>query len=476
METELQNIINVDTSEMYRIFTRQKENQFNDELVEPSSRKARLKKFLKVFLKNRIKIQEALYQDYKKHPFEVDMTEFYPVSSEIKFALKNLRRWTGRHRVSTPPAYLGSSSWIKYEPKGVVLIISPWNFPINLTFSPLVSAVAAGNTVIIKPSEHTPHASALMKEIITETFSEDQVALIEGGVETSTHLLSLPFNHIFFTGAPKIGKIVMEAAAKNLTSVTLELGGKSPTIVDDSADIKLAAQRIAWTKFINLGQVCLAPDYIYVHSKVKNEFTKAIKSKLAAFYSENAINEPSYARLVNQRHFDRVKNYIDDAIKKGAQIVSGAKYEADKNYIAPTLLSNVSVDSAIMNNEIFGPALPLFEYDDILEIIKEINNREKPLALYIYSKNKKNINYILKNTRAGGTCINHSAIHFNNHNLPFGGSNNSGIGKSHGWWGFQEFSNARAILKQNVPNALDLLVPPYNAFKQKIINFTIKYL
>ncbi len=467
--------IETKVNDLERIFNLQKENQFNVGNTNAKERIAKLKKLHEAVLKYRPQIKEALYKDYRKHPSEVDLTEIYPVTSEIKDAKKNIRRWMYGGRVKTPLAMMGSSSRVKHEPKGVVLIISPWNFPVNLTFGPLVSAIAAGNTVMIKPSEMTPHASALMKKIIGEIFNENEIAVVEGGVSTSTDLLKLPFNHIFFTGAPSIGKIVMKAAAENLTSVTLELGGKSPTIVDETANVDLAAKRIAWGKYVNNGQVCIAPDYLFVHESKKEAFVSAFKKHMKEFYTEDSSQESSYARIVNTRHFNRVKGYIDDAMDKGAKIEAGGKFDESQDFIAPTLMTNVSLDSKLMTEEIFGPVLPVYSYTNIDDVLQKINAREKPLALYIYSKNKKNTNHILNNTRAGGTCVNHNAAHFFNPNLPFGGSNNSGIGKAHGKDGFESFSNARGVFTQHVPNALDLLTPPYNDFKQKLIDLTIKW-
>lgn len=440
-----------------------------------SQRIAKLKKLHAAVLSYRPKIKEALFNDYRKHPSEVDLTEIYPVTGEIKDAKRNLRSWMRGEDVKTPLALLGSSSRIQYEPKGVVLIISPWNFPINLTFGPLVSAIAAGNAVIIKPSEITPHATAIMKQIVKEVFDEKEVALFEGGVGTSTELLKLPFNHIFFTGAPSIGKIVMKAAAEHLTSVTLELGGKSPTIVDETADVDLAAKRVAWGKYVNNGQVCIAPDYLFVHESKKTEFIASFKKQIKNFYTEDPLQEASYNRMVNQHHFERVKGYVDDALSKGAKLETGGKFNKGEAFIAPTLMTDVPKDSKLMTEEIFGPILPVYGFTDIDKVIDEINSREKPLALYIYSKRRKNIDHIMAHTRAGGTCINHNAVHFFNPNLPFGGSNNSGIGKAHGKEGFKSFSNPRAVLKQHVPNALDLLTPPYNDFKQKLIDLTLKW-
>lgn len=467
--------IETQAAEIQRIFNLQKANQFNIGNTNASQRIAKLKKLHAAVLKYRSDIKDALYKDYRKHPSEVDMTEIYPVTSEIKHAKSHIRTWMNNKSVPTPLGLLGSSSHIKYEPKGVVLIISPWNFPINLTFGPLVSAIAAGNAVIIKPSEMTPHASAIMKKIIEEIFDKNEIAVLEGGVSTSKELLKLPFNHIFFTGAPSIGKIVMKAAAEHLTSVTLELGGKSPTIVDETANVDLAARRIAWGKYVNNGQVCIAPDYLFVHESKKEAFVTAFKKYMSEFYSEDASQEKSYARIVNNRHFNRVKGYIDDAMSKGAKMEAGGKFDESQDYIAPTLMSNVSKDSTLMTEEIFGPVLPIYGFTNIDEVIDEINSREKPLALYIYSSKRKKVNHIIANTRAGGTCINHNAVHFYNTNLPFGGSNNSGIGKAHGFDGFEAFSNGRGVFKQYVPNALDLLTPPYNNFKQTLIDLTIKW-
>lgn len=463
------------TKEIQRLFHLQKDNQFNVANTNARQRIKKLDKLYDAVMKYRPQIKEALYNDYKKHPSEVDLTETYPVTSEIKHAKKYLGRWMSNQKVTTPIALMGSSSYIKYEPKGVVLIISPWNFPLNLTFGPLASAIAAGNTVVIKPSEHTPHISALMGKIIQELFNEDEIVVVQGGVPTSQALLDLPFNHIFFTGAPSIGKIVMRAAAKHLTSVTLELGGKSPTIIDETASVETAARRTAWGKFMNNGQVCIAPDYIYVHESKKQAFIDAVKKNVETFYSQNIDQTDSYCRIVNNHHYNRVKSYIDDAVSKGAKIEMGGSGDGNQDFIPPTMMTNVAKDSTLMTEEIFGPVLPIYGYTNLDEVINEINKRAKPLALYIYSKSGKNQRKIMDNTRAGNTCINHNGVHFFNTNLPFGGSNNSGIGKAHGKHGFEAFSNARGVLKQHIPNALELLMPPYTDFKQKIIDLTIKF-
>jgi aldehyde dehydrogenase (NAD+) len=463
-------------SEIERIFELQKANQYTIADTTAKERKAKLSRLYQAIAVDfRDEIRAALKADYGKPQAEADLAEIYPVTSEIKHAKWHLSKWMRPERVRTPLAFAGGSSWIQYEPKGVCLIISPWNFPINLTFGPLVSAIAAGNTAIIKPSEHTPHSSAVTRKIIESIFDEAEVAVIEGGIEASTELLKLPFNHIFFTGAPEIGKIVMEAAAKNLASVTLELGGKSPTIIDQTAKISTAAGRIAWGKFSNSGQICIAPDHIFVHQSKKDEFVKALSEKLKEFYGEKPSESESFAKVVNDRHFRRLKGYLDDAVARGAKILYGGKTVETEKSIEPTLVENAPFDSELMKNEIFGPILPIFSYQNIDEVLEHIRNGEKPLALYIYSRDSRNIKYILQNTRAGGTVINHNDIHFFNANLPFGGVNNSGIGKGHGKFGFEAFSNARGIYRQHLPGALELLVPPYTKFKERLIELTVKW-
>lgn len=457
------------------IFEAQKLNQYAVARTTAADRIKKLKALLKaVTVTYREDIQKAMYDDYKKPKADVDLSEIFAVSAEIKHTISHLRNWMAKQAVDTPLAFFGSSSHIIYQPKGVCLIISPWNFPVNLTLGPLVSAIAAGNTVMIKPSEHTPHTSAVMKAIVDAVFEENEVALIEGDVSTSQALLELPFNHIFFTGAPEIGKVVMAAAAKNLTSVTLELGGKSPTIIDETASISSAAKLIAWGKFFNSGQICIAPDYLLVHESKKAALVTALKQNLDAMYSQSPLESPHISNMVNERHTARVMGYLQDSLDKGAKILHGGN--AIKSKIEPTLVDNVNLDSGLMQNEIFGPILPILTYKTTEEVINFINQGEKPLALYIYSKSQKNIDNIMANTRAGGTCINNNDLHFLNINLPFGGANNSGMGRAHGIFGFQAFSEPRAVYRQHIPSALELLMPPYNGFKEKMIALIVKWL
>lgn len=466
----------MNTKEINSIFEAQKQNQYKVGASTVSERKTKLKMLKKaVEVTYRKAFQEAMWKDFHKSKEEVDLSEIFVVTNEINHTLHHLGQWMRDQKVPTPISFLGSSSKIKYEPKGVCLIISPWNFPINLCLGPLVSAIAAGNTAIIKPSEMTPHTSGVINEMISAIFDQNEIAVIEGAVEESTALLALPFNHIFFTGSPAVGKIVMAAAAKNLSSVTLELGGKSPTIIDETADLKTSARRISWGKYFNSGQICIAPDYIFVHESVKDQFVEEAKKTIETFFGSQPSQSDDYTHIVNKGHTARLKNMIADAVAKGATVTTGGTSDEAANYIAPTILENCSPDSLVMTEEIFGPIMPIVTYKNQIEVVNHINAGEKPLALYIFSKSSKNISYFLNNTRAGGTCINNNALHFFNNDLPFGGSNNSGLGKSHGHFGFLEFSNARAIYKQHIPGALELLMPPYSNLKSKLIELTVKY-
>lgn len=460
----------------FQLFSKQKEYQY-EAAQNTYSQRVKILNTLQRAIEYtyRAQINEALHKDLGKPVVESELSEVYQIIGDIKHAKDYLHKWMRKQKVKTPLSMLGSSSYYIYEPKGVCLIISPWNFPFNLTFGPLVSAIAAGNTAIIKPSEMTPNSSALMAKIVADVFSEDEVALVEGEVEASTQLLKLPFNHIFFTGSPQVGKIVMSAAAKNLTSVTLELGGKSPTVIDKTANVDKAAKKIMWGKFMNAGQICVAPDYVLIDETIKAKFIEACKKWLKLFYTEKPIDSESYARIVTHKHFDHLKAHIENAQSLNATIEIGGKLDSETKYIAPTLVSNLKEEASLLQDEIFGPILPIVTYTTIDEAIDYINSKERPLALYVYSKSKVNTNTIIKNTRAGGTCINNNVIHYANHYLPFGGTNNSGIGKSHGFFGFKAFSNERAIVKQYMFGVAEFLFPPFTGLKERLARLTIKW-
>ena len=451
-------------------------NHKNYKNTPVNKRIVKLKELKKNILEHRNEIKNALYDDFGKNSSEVDLTEIFPVISEINHCINNIKKWAKRKYVKTPITLLGSKSYIEYEAKGVILIITPWNFPINLTFVSLISAVAANNSVIIKPSEITNKTSLIIKKIIELTYKPNNVSVILGGVDTASNLLKLKFDHILFIGSPSIGKVVMKSAAKNLSSITLELGGKSPTIIDRDCNLKNAAKKITWSKFINNGQVCISPDYVLIHENQKKKFIQYVIKNIIKLYTEESIKSSSYCRIVNRNHFKRIKELIDNAKLNGGNILYGGNTIEGKNFIEPTIIENISENSKIYNEEIFGPILPIFTYKNINDSISFINKKEKPLALYIFSDNQKNIKKILNETSSGGVCINHSTLHYSNYNLPFGGIGNSGFGKCHGKYGFKEFSNQKSILKQFTSfSPTDMLVPPYNRFKQGLIDIIIKY-
>ncbi len=448
---------------------------------EPLQRRKRRLQSLRDWIKaNRPAIQQAIYSDFRKPAAEVDTTEIFPALDEIKFALENLDRWAKPKKVDAPITMIGTRSMIVYEPKGLCLIISPWNYPFNLSVGPLVSALAAGNTVILKPSEVTPHTSSLIKKMCEEVFDSKVVTVCEGAPEVSQVLLKLPFDHIFFTGSPAIGKVVMKAAAENLTSVTLELGGKSPTIITSSARIKESAQRIAVAKFINNGQTCVAPDYVLVHESVAPDFISYLKEQVQKLFSgseKNIQESPYYARIVNQKHYTRLNTLLQDAVDKGAKLELSGPVEQSERFMHPMILSHVSMDALVMEEEIFGPILPILIYQSLDEVIKIINQKPKPLALYLFGSNKKELQRVKQETSSGAICVNDCVIQFIHHNLPFGGVNNSGIGKSHGQYGFLAFSNEKPIVKQrNGLTSFGFFYPPYTPRVQRLINWLLKLL
>ncbi|WP_430467332.1 aldehyde dehydrogenase family protein [Winogradskyella ouciana] len=460
----------------FELFSAQKNNQYKIAQSTIKERKRKLNALQHAIeVTYREQIKKALYKDLKRPIVESDLVAVYLIIKEIKHAKSNLHRWLKKQKVKTDIVLLGTKSWVKYEPKGVCLIMSPWNYPINLTFSPLVAAISAGNTVIIKPSEISSHCSELMATIVKDLFNEDEVVLVQGDVETAQNLLKLPFNHIFFTGSIPVGKIVMKAAAKHLTSVTLELGGKSPVIIDKNVDIKLAAKTVAWLKHFNCGQTCIAPDYVFVQEKILNSFITHYKQYLNEFYGFDTSKSNSYGRIISSKNFNRLKSYLDEAKTHGAEFIIGGENNEEDLFIGPAVISNLKQESLLMSEEIFGPILPIKTYDNKEEIIDYLKDKDKPLALYVYSKSKSFTNYIIDNTRAGTTCINANGIQFSNHHLPFGGSNSSGIGKAHGFYSFKAFSNERAVLKRYASGPVTLLFPPYTSLKEKIARLTVKW-
>ncbi len=437
-----------------------------------AERKEALTRLSAVIKANEAAIVAALTQDFNKPETETILTEILPVLQEIKHAKRHLRRWMRPTRAAFTLATFGTSGRIRPEARGVCLIIAPWNYPLSLALGPLVSALAAGNSAILKPSEMTPATSALIARLIKEAFPSDLVAVVEGAVPTSEALLALPFDHIFFTGSPAVGKIVMAAAAKTLASVTLELGGKSPTIIGPDANLKRAADWIVFGKFSNAGQTCIAPDHLFVHASIKDEFTSLLRARMIKAYGRDAKSR-HFADVVSPHHADRLEGLLKDATAKGAQVTQGGT--RDGTHIAPTLIEAITPEMALDQEEIFGPILPIIAYTDLEDVITQINARPKPLSLYIFAKERGLIDRVITETSSGSVGINLTLIQFINNGLPFGGVNASGIGNAHGHYGFRAFSHERAVMTNHI-SAVPLVFAPYTPSVRRIIAVAKKLL
>ena len=408
----------------------------------------------------------ALASDFGKHPVEVRLTEILPVLQEISHTRRHLRRWMKARRVRPSLLMIGTSARIQPQARGAALIIAPWNFPFQLAMGPLVSALAAGCSAIIKPSELTPATSALIAQIVTDTFPPDLVAVAEGGVETSTQLLALPFDHIFFTGSPAVGKIVMAAAAKTLASVTLELGGKSPVIVGPDANIAQAARWIAWGRFINAGQTCVAPDHVFVHASQRAALTQALRARIAAMYGSDPAKSPALARIVDARNMARIRGLVTSAHEGGAEVLVGGHADMAARIMTPTLLDQTTPEMAVSKDEIFGPVLPIIPYDNLDRVLDRINAAPHPLALYVFG-GQALAGEVVQATTSGSVGINLTVMPFIHANLPFGGVGTSGMGAAHGHAGFAAFSHMRPVLRNRFL-AMPLLFPPYSGRVQKL--------
>jgi aldehyde dehydrogenase (NAD+) len=418
-----------------------------------------LKRFKNAILQYEDKIADALLTDLHKSKEEAYLTETSIVLQEIDNHLKHLRKWAKPKRVPTPVHLFPSSSKIIYEPLGVSLIIAPWNYPFQLLLNSLVGSISSGCCAMLKPSPYTPTIAGVMEELIHETFDEKYISIVQGGRDVNGILLEQHFDIIFFTGSPSLGKIVMKAAANFLTPVVLELGGKSPCIVDSAADIDIAAKRIAWGKTINAGQTCIAPDYLFVHTSVKAELLKKIIINFGKMFGENAQESPYFPRIVNQNAIQRLQTYL-----LNGTIVYGGKVDAADRYISPTIIDDVKPDDPVMQEEIFGPLLPVMTFENIDTVIEYVNSHEKPLAFYYFGKNKQ-AKDVLAKTTSGGACINDTLMHVTNHHLPFGGVGNSGMGTYHGYNSFLAFSNIRSVVTTPTWIDLPLKYVPFKHFK-----------
>ena len=412
-------------------------------------RKQTLVKLLISVQKHEEEIIKALYNDFKKPAFEAVVSETAYIVSELNHTIKNINKWAKPNMVLPSLLNFPSTDYIYKEPYGKVLIIAPWNYPYQLALCPLIAAVAAGNQVVVKPSELTPNTSSIVAKIISETFDENHVKCVEGGVEITQELLAQRWDYIFFTGSVAVGKIVAKAAAENLTPVTLELGGKNPCIIDATANLKLAAKRIVWGKFLNAGQTCIAPDYLLVSNKIKSAFIELIKKEIIDAYGENPETSPDFPRIINQKNWNRLTEML-----KGESILAGGKSNIQDYYLAPTLLDEPSLDSLVMKDEIFGPILPVLSFENEADLVSIISRYEKPLSLYIFSNDNPFAKKIIQNYSFGGGCINDTVVYFSNKRLPFGGVGHSGIGAYHGKFSFSTFTHYKAIVKK--ANWLDI--------------------
>lgn len=454
---------------MNDLLNKQKEFFKTGTTLDIEFRLSYLKKLKQNIIVKEKEILEALYLDLGKSETESYMCEVGLTLSEISYFLKNLKKFAKDKIVPTPLTNFHSKSIIKSVPWGNVLIISPWNYPFLLSMETLVDAISAGNTVVLKPSAYSPATSKIVKEIIEETFPAEYVSVITGGREENKMLLSLKFDYIFFTGSQTVGKEVLRKAAENLTPTTLELGGKSPCIVDETANISLAAKRIVFGKYLNCGQTCVAPDYIYCHENVKEKFIEALKKEVFLQFGQNPLENKNYGKIINEKHFSRLIELIESE-----KLVIGGNYSKDKLKIEPTIMQNISWDEKVMQEEIFGPILPILTYTDLNDVVEIVESKPHPLALYIFSNNKKSIKQVTQLCRYGGGCINDVVVHLATSEMPFGGFGASGMGAYHGKFGFDTFSHKKSILDKKTWFDLPIRYQPYNKIVKSLLKMFLR--
>ena len=427
-------------------------------------RRQQLSQIKRMTLENESRIIDALKRDLSKSELESWSSEISYVTGDIDHTLKHLKKWMKPRKVPTPLVAQPGKSYQLPEPLGVALIIGAWNYPYQLVLAPLAAAIAAGNCAILKPSELSPHISALLSDLVPKYLDNDAVMVVEGAVDETTEFLKQKFDHILYTGGEAVGKIVMRAAAEHLTPVTLELGGKSPCIVDSHTNLDVTVSRIAWSKWMNAGQTCVAPDYILVEKAFADQFIEAMKEKIAAFYGADPQQSKDYGRIINPRHHQRLCDYLENQ-----NIIFGGQQNEEQKYLAPTLVLNPDWGSQLMQNEIFGPILPIITVDKIEQSVAMINARPKPLALYLFSQNAQFEHQVLQNTSAGSVCVNDGMMFMANADLPFGGVGNSGMGSYCGLSGFNTFSHLKSVMKRSFMMDVDLRYPPYTDKKLKLL-------
>ncbi len=470
--------------EMQRVLESQKMHFIKEGFPTIELRIDRLNRLKNLIIENRYRFVDALNEDYGNRSKNASiMTDVYSIIPEINHAIKNIKKWTKIEKRSSnfPFSIFGAKSYLKYEPLGTIGMVSPWNFPVNLSFGPLAAIFAAGNQVMHKPSELTPITASLLKDLCDESYDENEFSTFLGGPEIGEAFTQLHFDHLLYTGSGNVGKHVMKSAAQNLVPVTLELGGKSPVIIGKSADMKVSAKRVMFGKTLNAGQICLAPDYILVHSDNKDEFISEVENAVKEFYP-SIKNNDDYSSIINQRHFDRINLLVEDAKEKGATVQeinpSNEDFSQQEFYkIPPTVITNTSNDMMVMNDEIFGPVLPIVEYDDISEALSIINSKDRPLGLYYFGNDKNEENNVMDNTSSGGVTINNVIGHIQQTDLPFGGVGPSGMGRYQSFDGFKNFSNSRAYFKDisfKLDRLFDAVRPPYKKNIEKVLTKLLK--
>jgi aldehyde dehydrogenase (NAD+) len=458
-------------AELRATFERQRAHAGAVARTSAAERRERLRRLREAVLARRETLYDALAKDLGRPSAETELTEIHSVITEIDHAVKKVGRWMRGERLGASLTVAGTSTRLTYEPRGVALILAPWNYPIGLLLNPLVAAMAAGNCVVLKPSEKAPATSAVLRELVAATFDPAEVALVEGGPDVAAALLDLPWDHVFFTGGTQIGRIVMAAAARHLSSVTLELGGKSPAFVDASADVTQAARRIVVGRFMNAGQTCIAPDYVLVHASVERAFLDAATAAVAEFYGateEDRAASRDYARIVDEAHFLRLRDLAERSIAQGARVECGARFDAASRYVAPTILSAVPPDAPIMESEIFGPVLPVLAWRELEEAMRFVREGGKPLAMFVFARDRALVRALLAGTSAGATVVGNVGMHYFHLDAPFGGVGTSGMGAYHGVHGFREFSHARTVMRQREPASISLFLPPYRGWRYAV--------
>ena len=458
-------------AEIRRLFDLQAASRWTLSRSTAADRRKRLQRLRAALHRHRPALAEGIRRDFGRSPEESEFIEFHPIFEELNHAIAHLGEWMRPEPVESTLLLADTASEIRWEAKGQVLILAPWNYPLFLTIGPVIGAIAAGNVVMLKPSEKVPETNRALRAFFTETFPESEVAMVEGEAPVAEALLDLPFDHIFFTGSTRVGKLVMAAAARHLASVTLELGGKSPALVAPDAHIARAASAIAWGSFVNAGQTCIAPDYALVQEAQRAPFVDAVRAALERSYGPESgwSTNTDFARLVDPGAFARVKGLLDDAVRRGAKVVVGGEANPTERYLAPTVLVDVAEDSPLLQEEIFGPLLPVVTYRALPDALEYIRHRPKPLALYVFSRSSGTVEQTLEGTTSGGVCVNNTLLHLANPGLPFGGVGPSGIGNYHGRAGFRAFSHERAVMRQQGNPLARLLAPPYGGRMNRMV-------